>query len=100
LRNDITTDSNFIVYVTAIPEASSFHTNEKIEVSMYVIHGENDEVFPIDDIESSVKGSNSAGSNITLTIAAGLVHDIIEVEKYLPYLNEAVDSILVNIWNK
>lgn len=66
---------------SAIPIASSFSTDEEIEVPIYVIHGENDELFPLSTIGTSVQHSNSAGSNIRLEVAGGLIHDIQEVEK-------------------
>ncbi len=82
----------------AIPIASSFNSPERIDVPMFVIHGSEDEIFPLEDIEYSVQSANEAGSSINLTVATGLIHNIREVDKYLPYLSRVVDSVAINLW--
>ncbi len=63
-------------FSAAIPLASSYNTIDRIDVPMFVIHGENDEVFPLEVIENSINQSNINGSNIELQVAKGLGHDI------------------------
>jgi len=85
-------------FSAAIPLASSYNTIDRIDVPMFVIHGENDEVFPLEVIENSINQSNINGSNIELQVAKGLGHDIETIESYIPFIKEAVNSIQENIW--
>ena len=95
------TRSNF--FGAAIPMASAYAsynqngTARVMPVPMYVIHGENDELFALEDIESWIEESNLAGSDITLDIAPGLTHP--EPCEYIPYLQNASDWLVNHVWN-
>lgn len=89
------------VFSASIPIASSYDlstsdsTSRKIDIPMYVIHGENDELFPIEITKKWVDESNAAGSNITFVEAQGLTH--FKPCEYVPYVQDAV-VWLGNLW--
>ncbi|WP_191859244.1 dienelactone hydrolase family protein [Hanstruepera ponticola] len=95
------TRSNF--FGAAIPMASAYGsynqngTPRVMPVPMYVIHGENDELFPLEDIESWIDETNGVGSDVTLDIASGLTHT--EPCEYVPYLQNASDWLQNHVWN-
>jgi predicted peptidase len=82
------------IFTASIPMASSYdlsvteNTSRKIDIPMYVIHGENDELFPIDVTKKWVDESIAAGSDITFVQADSLTH--FKPCDYVPYLNDAV----------
>ncbi|MCB0653737.1 MAG: hypothetical protein KDC85_20835 [Saprospiraceae bacterium] len=86
----------------AIPMASSYttlSTNGSVRVMpipMYVIHGENDELFPVEETEAWVTQSVDAGSDITFVVAPGLTHP--EPCEYVPYLKDAVTWLTDVVW--
>ncbi|MGI9531330.1 dienelactone hydrolase family protein [Lutimonas sp.] len=86
----------------AIPMATSYNTANnageinKINVPLYVIHGSEDELFPLDITEGFVDESKDAGSDITFVIADGLVHN--EPCDYQDELDKAVDWLYNDIW--
>lgn len=90
-------------FSAAIPMASSYNTYNTsgtprfIETPLYVIHGENDELFPLEQTEEWVEATRSTGTNITLEVAPGLTHN--EPCEYVPYLKHAVDWLQNDIWN-
>jgi predicted peptidase len=90
------------IFSAGIPMASSYDltnmdgSGRKIEVPMYVIHGENDELFPIEITKNWVDLSIQAGSDITFVVAAGLSH--YEPCSYSPYLKEAVTWLKETVW--
>lgn len=49
---------------TAIPMASAYAIDTKINIPLYVIHGENDELFNIERTHNWVKSAQEAGSDI------------------------------------
>lgn len=89
------------LFSAAIPMASSYTTiatNGSVRVMpipMYVIHGENDDLFPVEQTEEWVTKTVDEGSDITFVIAPGLGH--YEPCNYVPYLKEAV-IWLDNLW--
>lgn len=91
------------LFSVAVPIASSYDpersTGEvpRISVPMYVIHGENDELFPVEQTETFVNKSIAAGSSIEFVVAPGLTH--LDVCDYESYLEEASAWILSEIWN-
>ncbi len=64
---------------------------------MYVIHGEDDDFFPIDTVQYWVDQTNLAGSNVEFVRAPGLGH--YQPCDYVPYLVEAVRWLDEEIWN-
>ena len=68
------------LFSAAIPIASSYNpigaggVVPSIDIPLYVIHGENDELFPIAQTEEWVQLSIDAGSDIEFVSAEGLTH--------------------------
>ncbi len=91
------------VFSAAIPMASTYAsynqngTPRVMPIPMYVVHGENDELFPLEDIENWIMETNGAGSDITLDVAPGLTHN--EPCEYVSYLENASDWLLNHVWN-
>ena len=81
-------------FSASIPIASSYdisqteYTSRKMPIPMYVIHGEDDELFPIDITRNWVEQSVEAGSDITFVQADNLSH--FKPCDYVPYIQDAV----------
>lgn len=90
------------VFSAGIPMASSYSTigangaPRKIDTPLYVIHGENDDLFPVEKTESWVEQSVEVGSQIEFVVAPGLVHN--EPCQYGAYLKEGVSWVKNNVW--
>lgn len=86
----------------AIPIASSYDVNEVDgsvgvwDVPLYVIHGENDELFPVDTTTAWVNATVSAGSDITFVVAPNLGH--YTPCDYVPYLEDAAIWLRDSVW--
>lgn len=95
------TRSNY--FSAAIPMASQYasynpnNTPRVMPIPMYVIHGENDELFTLDFIQNWIDETNAAGSDITLEVAPGLTHP--EPCEYVPYLQNAANWLENYVWN-
>lgn len=91
------------LFSAAIPMASSYNpvgsngVVSKINIPLYVIHGENDDLFPLAQTEEWVNQSINAGSIIEFVIAEGLTH--YEICNYVGYLQDAVVWVQTEIWN-
>lgn len=70
-----------MLFSAGIPMASSYSTigtdgqPRKIDIPLYVIHGENDELFPLAETQAWVNQSIEAGSFIEFVVAPGLTHN-------------------------
>ncbi|MBK8611178.1 MAG: dienelactone hydrolase family protein [Chitinophagaceae bacterium] len=90
------------MFTASIPMASSYDiTNpnglgRKINIPMYVIHGQNDELFPVAQTQTWVQLSQVAGSNITFVVAPGLSHYI--PCSYVSYLQGAANWLVNTVW--
>mgnify|MGYP005990902427 CR=1 FL=1 len=89
------------LFSASIPMASSFDTAhsgsvEKIDVPLYVIHGSEDQLFPIETTEGYVDQSILAGSSIEFVTADGLDH--LDVCDYVPYLKDAAQWLVTSVW--
>lgn len=90
-------------FTAAIPMATSYATTSQggvtheFEDPMYVIHGSEDELFPIATSEGYVQDAIDAGSDIIFVTADGLNH--FESCSYVPYLEDAVDWLQNTIWD-
>lgn len=86
----------------AIPMASSYDVHELDgsvavwNVPLYVIHGENDELFPVETTQSWVEATSNAGSDVTFVIAPGLGHYV--PCDYVPYLKDAAIWLKETVW--
>jgi len=85
-----------------IPMASSYDVYELDgsvgvwDVPLYVIHGENDELFPLDTTQAWVEATIDAGSDITFVVAPELGH--YTPCEYVPYLKEAAIWLKETVW--
>lgn len=90
------------VFSAAIPMASSYSTKNVdgsvrvMPVPMYVIHGENDELFPLEETEGWVSATIDAGSDITFVVADSLGH--YTPCDYVPYLKDAAAWLVDEVW--
>jgi len=90
------------IFSAGIPMASYYNTTNNgvgrhIDVPIYAIHGENDELFPLSDVEDWVQASVDTGSDITLEVAPGLTHT--EPCEYASYLQNAASWLENHVWN-
>ena len=67
-----------------------------IETPLYVIHGENDDLFPLEDTQLWVDVTQAVGTNVTLVVAPGLTHN--EPCEYVSYLQDASQWLINDIW--
>ncbi len=90
------------IFSAAIPMASSYNTLKEdssarlMPIPMYVIHGENDELFPLAQTQAWVEASQQAGSDIKFVVAPGLGH--YEPCEYMPYLQNAARWLKDSVW--
>ncbi|NNL16924.1 MAG: hypothetical protein HKO81_09830 [Flavobacteriaceae bacterium] len=68
-----------------------------ISIPMYVIHGENDQLFPLELTQSYIDASLEAGTDITFVIAEGLEH--YNSCTYVPYLLDAATWLQNDVWD-
>jgi predicted esterase len=86
----------------AIPMASSYNvfrpdsTIRKMNIPFYVIHGQNDELFPLEETQSWVEATQSVGSDVTFVVAPGLGH--YTPCDYVPYLQQAAVWLRDTVW--
>lgn len=91
------------LFSAAIPMASSYDPERtsgevpEITIPLYVIHGEDDELFPVEVTEGFVNKSRDAGSSIEFVVATGLGH--LDVCDYASYLAEAATWVQTEVWN-
>ncbi|NNE76258.1 MAG: hypothetical protein HKN31_04215 [Pricia sp.] len=90
------------VFSAGIPMASSYSTigtdnqPRKIETPLYVIHGENDDLFPVEETQFWVEQAVDAGSQIEFVVAPGLVHN--EPCEYVSFLKEGIEWLKTTVW--
>ena len=91
------------VFTAAIPMASSYNPERidlpsaKIDIPLYVIHGENDQLFLLSKTQELVDKAIAAGTNLEFVIAEGLEH--YNSCTYVPYLKEAANWLQNVVWN-
>lgn len=96
------TEAMSTTFSASIPMASSYNilnpngSGRKINIPMYVIHGLNDELFPLAQTQAWVQASQAAGSNITFVVAQGLGHYV--PCNYVPYLQAAANWLKNTVW--
>lgn len=90
------------LFSAGIPMASSYNTTgldgqpRKIETPLYVIHGENDELFPLAQTQAWVDQTVAAGSTVEFVVASGLTHN--EPCEYVPHLKDAITWLNTSVW--
>ena len=90
------------LFSASIPMASHYNTTNSgvgrlIPIPVYVIHGEDDALFPVGDVQNWVGASVDSGSDITMVVASGLTHP--EPCEYVSYLQDAADWLVNHVWN-
>ncbi len=85
-------------FSAGIPIASSYHndTSVKIDVPLYVIHGEDDELFPVDSTRKWVEEYQDSGGDIKFVVAEGLTHFL--PCEYISYLQDASAWLEEQVW--
>lgn len=68
-----------------------------INIPMYVIHGENDQLFPLELTQSYIDTSIDAGTDVEFVIAEGLEH--YNSCSYVPFLLNAATWLETDVWN-
>jgi predicted peptidase len=68
-----------------------------IDIPIYVIHGENDQLFPLELTQSYINTSIEAGTDIEFVIAEGLEH--YNSCSYVPYLLDAATWLQTTVWD-
>ena len=84
------------IFSAAIPMASYHDYNKKLKIPFYVIHGENDELFPLAATEDIVNLLNNKGSDIQLQVMEGFSH--YTACSYNNSLRSASDWLLSDVW--
>jgi predicted peptidase len=98
------TETRSEIFSAGIPMASSYSTyatdstGRKIDKPLYVIHGETDELFPLEETQAWVQQSIDAGSNIEFVIAPGLGH--YTPCDYVPFLQDAASWLEEVVWTE
>ena len=91
------------LFSAAIPMATSYNPKDsegvvpKLNIPLYVIHGENDDLFPLAQTQEWVNLLITAGSSIEFVIASGLTH--YQFCEYASYLEDAVGWVQTGVWN-
>ena len=90
------------VFSASIPIASSYNTTTNgtarfIETPMYVIHGEDDELFPLSLTQGWVEEAINSGGDITFVVAPNLGH--YEPCNYVSYIQDAANWLVNDIWD-
>ena len=91
------------LFSAGIAMASSYSTEEsegifrQFEVPLYVVHGSEDSLFPVDVTQGWVEGSVGAGSTIEFVVAEGLTH--LDVCDYFPHVQSAVQWLQESVWD-
>lgn len=91
------------MFTAAIPMATSYNTEKSngdldpISIPLYVIHGENDQLFPIQTTLDYVNMSKSVGSDIQFVMASGLDH--YHPCDYVSYFRDAAVWLNDTVWN-
>ena len=91
-------------YSAAIALASAYNpirpnvnTPVKIDIPMYVIHGSNDQLFPLSITQGFVDTAVDAGTDLEFVVADGLEH--FNSCAYVPYLQDAVVWLQNTVWD-
>ena len=90
------------IFSAGIPMASAYGsyntdgTARVIPTPTYVIHGENDAIFPLANTQDWINDTSLSGSITTLVVATGLTHT--EPCNYISYLQDAATWLTDVVW--
>ncbi len=62
------------IFKAAIPMAAHYRSSKKIDAPIYAIHGDQDELFLLQDIEKFATEAQNLGTNLTLKVLEGFSH--------------------------
>ena len=85
------------IFSAAIPVGGTYAQDAAFQIPLYVIHSLDDETYPYEGVQNVVNGSINRGSEIKLVLVSGLSH--VEGCNYSPFLKEAGNWLLDEIWN-
>jgi len=68
----------------------------KMNIPLYVIHSDSDEVFPLAETQGFVNKEVNAGSDVVFVVAEGLSH--FSPCDYVSYIQDAASWILNDVW--
>ena len=83
-------------FSAAIPVASNYDSNKKLQIPFYVIHGDRDQTFPLSDMQDLVTSLTNNGSDIQLFVMEGYGHDV--ACEYYYALTLSSDWLLNEVW--
>jgi poly(3-hydroxybutyrate) depolymerase len=84
-------------FKSAIPIAGIYNPT-KFSVPLIVIHGSDDDLFPVGEVSSAVSTSVAKGSDITLVVVNNHTH--LEACNYVPALQKAAKNLSEKVWRK
>ena len=84
------------LFSAGIPIASAYHPEKKIEIPLYIIHGEKDELFNVHQTASYVEKARKFGSNIQFVVSPGLTHYM--ACDYVDELKKASKWVQKELW--
>lgn len=90
-------------FSAAIPIAAGYvilnanGSARKVDIPIYAIHGENDELFPLDTVQYWAEQTALVGTDIEFVVAEGLGHT--EPCNYEEYFKGAAEWLKNEIWN-
>lgn len=90
------------IFSAGIAMASSYNPQnldgsyKSYTTPLYVIHGENDDLFPVEQTEEFCNKTRDAGSDVTFVIAEGLDH--YEPCLYVDYVKDAAVWLQEEVW--
>lgn len=85
------------LFSAAIPMASAYPINKKINIPLYVIHGKKDELFQVSETEKWINKTKAKGTDVTFVVDEKLSH--FQACAYSDLLMKAGDW-LQNIWKE
>ena len=85
------------LFSAAIPVGSYTNYNKKLKIPFYVIHGEEDQHYPVGEMIEKVDELKDLGSDIQLHIIDGYHHNTHCA--YSHYLTKAADWLLNEVWD-
>jgi len=80
------------VFRAAVPVAGAPDKGDleaAARVPLYIIHGEADEIIPLDEVRPALEALQKAGANVRVVVVPGLTH--YQTAAYVPALKKAAD---------
>lgn len=84
------------LFSAAMPMAGSYRITNPVELPVFFIHGENDELFPLVGVEQEVQSVQDLGGQAELLVVPNLGHG--RACEYVPALREGAAWLLDGVW--